>query len=52
MGNGQLQLTEKSRIVTADASLRPLANVLAQEIDQTCNLRLDVADGPPTMPSK
>ena len=45
LGSGTLELTEKSRIVTADTELMPLAKVLSDEIYMVSGLRLSTAKG-------
>ncbi len=46
-GEGTLPLTAESRIVCQDPTLRPLANILAEEIQLVCGLQLAVAPGKP-----
>ena len=47
MEQGSMPLTGASRIVTADPSLTPLANVLSDEIAMVTGLKLAVAQGNP-----
>ena len=44
---GYMKLTAASRIVAGDPSLKPLADILAEEITLLTNIKLAVADGPP-----
>lgn len=45
MGSGRLELTDKSRIVSATPSLRPLASVLQEEIHLATGIALGTAQG-------
>jgi hexosaminidase len=46
VGAGHLRLSADSRVVAAEEQLRPLAEVLAQEIALATGLKLPVASGP------
>jgi hexosaminidase len=46
LGAGQMKLTAESRIVAGENSLKPLAQVLSEEIGKLTGLKLKVVSGP------